>query len=74
MPLPAILRQDRFDGVGGNLLELSVDAARAKAQAEQKRQALESGIKRDSVDYARIEAGLLKELARLKVAEKGKRP
>ena len=52
----------------------AIDAARARARAEQKRQALESGLRRDSLDYARIEAGLLKELARLKVAERGKRP
>ncbi|MGH7442554.1 MAG: ATP synthase F1 subunit epsilon, partial [bacterium] len=51
----------------------AIDAARAKAAAEQKQQALAAGLKRDSVDYARIEAGLLKELVRLKVAEKGRR-
>lgn len=50
----------------------AIDAVRAKAAADMKRQAL--GLeRREAVDYARIEASLLKELVRLKVAEKGRR-
>ncbi len=51
----------------------AIDQARARARAEQKRNALE-GARRGRADVALIEASLMKELARLKVAEKAPRP
>jgi F-type H+-transporting ATPase subunit epsilon len=51
----------------------AIDTVRAKASADQKQQALNAG-RREGVDYALLEAGLLKELVRIKVAEKGRRP
>ncbi|HTB21767.1 MAG TPA: ATP synthase F1 subunit epsilon [bacterium] len=45
----------------------AIDAARAKAQAELKEQALKSKPSGDP-DYAKLEAGLLLELVRIKVA------
>lgn len=51
----------------------AIDAVRAKAAADQKRQALEAAT-RGKADYAGLEAGLMKELVRLKVARKDRHP
>jgi F-type H+-transporting ATPase subunit epsilon len=50
----------------------AIDTARAKAAADQKQQALNK-VPKQSVDYGAIEASLLKELVRIKVAQRAGR-
>jgi F-type H+-transporting ATPase subunit epsilon len=50
----------------------AIDTARAKAAADQKQQALNK-VPKQSADYGAIEASLLKELVRIKVAQRAGR-